>query len=80
MLTASLISAVLGMQLPGPGCIYLSQSVKFVNPVHIGDTLTATVEVTEWNASRAILTLKNQIKNQNGDVVVTGESVTLVRD
>ncbi|HZS45544.1 MAG TPA: MaoC family dehydratase [Blastocatellia bacterium] len=80
MLTASLISTVLGMILPGPGCVYLSQSVKFVKPVHIGDTLTATVEVTEWAQDRAILKLSNQITNQNDDIVITGESVTLVRD
>jgi len=80
MLTASLISAVLGMQLPGPGSIYLSQSVRFLRPVHIGDTLTATVEVTDWNTDRGILTLTNKITNQNGTTVLTGESVTLVRD
>jgi 3-hydroxybutyryl-CoA dehydratase len=80
MLTASLISAVLGMQLPGPGCIYLSQSARFVKPVHIGDTLTATVEVLEWNPDRAIVTLGNKVTNQKGETVLTGESVVLVRD
>ena len=80
MLTASLISAVLGMQLPGPGCIYLSQSVRFLKPVHIGDTLTATVEVKEWNPDRAIITLGNRITNQKGETVLTGESMALVRD
>ena len=80
MLSASLISTVLGMILPGPGCVYLSQSLRFVKPVHIGDTLTATLEVTDWKPDRAVITLSNQITNQNDDVVITGESVALVRD
>jgi 3-hydroxybutyryl-CoA dehydratase len=80
MLSASLISTVLGMILPGPGCVYLSQSLRFVKPVHIGDTLTATLEVTDWKPDRAIITLNNQITNQNSEIVITGESVALVRD
>jgi len=45
--TASLISAVIGTRLPGPGAIYISQSLRFLAPVRIGDTVTATVEVIE---------------------------------
>jgi acyl dehydratase len=45
--TAGLISAVIGTQLPGPGAIYLSQSLKFVKPVKPGDRITARVEITE---------------------------------
>ena len=47
MLTASFISAVLGTQLPGPGCVYLSQSLKFRAPVKIGDEVTARVTVAD---------------------------------
>ena len=47
MLTASFISAVIGMQLPGPGTIYMSQKLNFLAPVRIGDTVTARVEVVE---------------------------------
>jgi len=47
MLTAGLVSAVLGMQLPGPGSIYLGQELKFTAPVKIGDTIKAEVEVIE---------------------------------
>jgi Acyl dehydratase len=47
MFTASLISAVLGTRLPGPGAVYLSQTLQFLAPVRIGDVVTATVEVSE---------------------------------
>ena len=47
MLTAGLISAVIGMKLPGPGTIYLEQEAKFLRPVKIGDTITAEVEIAE---------------------------------
>lgn len=47
MLTASLISAAIGTKLPGPGCIYMSQSLKFLAPVRVGDTVYATVTVKE---------------------------------
>ena len=47
MFTASLISAVIGMQMPGPGAVYLSQTLRFLGPVKIGDVVTALVEVVE---------------------------------
>ena len=47
MLTASLISTVLGMKMPGPGCIYLSQDLRFLAPVRAGDTVTARATITE---------------------------------
>lgn len=50
--TASLISAVIGTRLPGPGAIYISQTLKFLAPVKIGDTVDAIVEVTELNPER----------------------------
>jgi 3-hydroxybutyryl-CoA dehydratase len=55
LLTAGLISTVLGMHLPGPGGIFLSQTLKFLRPVRIGDTITATAEVTAWNPAKRIL-------------------------
>ena len=57
MLTASFISAVLGTRLPGPGCIYLSQNLRFKAPVRIGDTVRAVVEVTEIDQDRARATV-----------------------
>jgi 3-hydroxybutyryl-CoA dehydratase len=58
MLAAGLITKVLGTQLPGPGTIYLSQTLKFRAPVRIGQTVTATVEVLELNPERRRATLR----------------------
>lgn len=58
MLTASMFSAVIGEQLPGNGCIYLGQSLKFVAPVYPGDTVIAHVEITEINHERARVMLE----------------------
>lgn len=79
MLTASLISTVLGMQLPGPGAIYLSQSLKFRAPVFIGDTVTAAVEVAELDRERNRVRLSTRCTNQKGEVVAEGESLLMPR-
>jgi phosphate acetyltransferase/phosphate butyryltransferase len=68
----ALISAVLGTQLPGPGAIYLGQSLRFHHPVGLGDTITATVKVTEKNAEKNRVTLECQATNQRGEVVISG--------
>ena len=60
MMSAGLISTVLGTQLPGPGCIYLDQQIKFRAPVFIEDTVVATVTVEEINQRRGRVTLKTQ--------------------
>lgn len=78
MLTAGLISAVLGTELPGPGSIYLSQSINFRAPVFIGDTITATVTVTKMREGKPIVTLETVCKNQDEVVVLKGEAVLLV--
>jgi acyl dehydratase len=78
MLTAGLISAVLGMHLPGPGGVYLSQSLKFLRPVRVDDTITSTVEVVSFDERRRRLTLRTACTNQRGEVVVEGEAVVLV--
>lgn len=77
MLSAGYISAVLGTQLPGPGAVYLSQSLKFKRPVKIGDAVTAIVTVTEINAAKAQATLSTVCK-VNGKAVVDGEAVVMV--
>ncbi len=78
MLTAGLISAALGMYLPGPGAIYLSQTLKFLAPVYLGDEITATVEVIGWREEKRIVTLKTVCTNQEGHEVLTGEAVLMV--
>ena len=60
MLTASLISAAIGTKLPGPGCIYMSQALKFLAPVYVGDTVYAVVTVTALNAEKKRATLSTQ--------------------
>ena len=75
MLTAGFISAILGMQLPGPGTIYLSQTLKFLAPVRMGDTITGRVEVVEIITEKNRLRLHTTCKNQEGTVVLDGEAV-----
>ncbi|NEW86147.1 phosphate acetyltransferase [Rhodopseudomonas sp. WA056] len=68
----SLISTLLGTQLPGPGTIYLDQSLRFVRPVVLGDTVAVTVKVTEKNAAKKRLLLDCRATNQRGEEVITG--------
>lgn len=77
MLTASLISAVIGVQLPGPGTIYSSQTLNFLAPVRFGDTITATVEIKEIFPQKNRVSLKTYCTNQDGIVVTTGEALVL---
>ena len=72
MLSAGLISAVICMQLPGPGTIYLGQELSFRAPVRIGDTVTATVTVRSLNPERNRAELDTVCTNQDGVCVVTG--------
>ena len=80
MIGAGLISTVLGTRLPGPGAIYLSQTLQFKKPVFIGDTITATVEVTAVDAEtekKRKVTLTTTCTNQDGTTVLTGEAVLI---
>jgi phosphate acetyltransferase/phosphate butyryltransferase len=74
MLGASLISTVLGTRFPGPGTIYLGQSLKFLKPVHIGDSLTVTVRVKSLDSIKRRLILDSRCVNQDADVVIEGEA------
>jgi len=78
LLGAGLISAVLGNQLPGPGSIYLNQSLRFTHPIKIGDLLTAEVRVKNWNEAKKIIDLDTYCINQNNIKVITGEASLLV--
>ena len=74
MLSAGLISAVIGMQLPGPGTIYMGQTLKFLSPVRIGDTVTATVKVTSIDEQRRRAVLETTCTNQEGTLLISGEA------
>ena len=75
MLPAGFISAVLGTQLPGPGAIYIQQTLNFKAPVVMGDTITATVEVGEIMAEKKRVRLKTVCTNQADTVVLEGEAL-----
>ena len=80
MWVASLISAVIGTKLPGPGSIYLGQSLEFTEPVFIGDTVTATAKVIDVREDKPIVTLETICRNQHGNEVIRGEAVVFVED
>jgi acyl dehydratase len=75
MFGASLISAVMGTKLPGPGNLYMEQSLRFKKPVFIGDTLTAAVEITNLDAVKYRVTLSTVCANQDGVVVIEGDAL-----
>lgn len=79
ILVTGLISKVLGCELPGEGSIYVSQQVKFLRPVKIGDEITATVEVLEKDDKKKFITLKTYCKNQLGKMVIDGQAVGMLR-
>jgi len=74
---AALISAVLGTRLPGPGTVYLAQTLKFLQPVRVGDTLTIRVVVSTRDESKKRLTLACTCVNQLGQTVIEGEATVL---
>jgi acyl dehydratase len=77
MLTASFISTVIGMQLPGPGALYLSQELNFKKAVAIDDTIRVTATVAQKVASSRMLVLKIAVTNQNSENVLTGTTRVL---
>jgi len=77
VLSLGYISSVLGNLLPGPGGIYLSQEVKFLAPVRIGDIITAKVEVIDLIPEKNRIKLKTTCTNQKGEVVVDGTAWSL---
>jgi 3-hydroxybutyryl-CoA dehydratase len=77
MIAASQISAAIGNTLPGPGTIYLSQTLQFLAPVFIGDTVTTRVTVLSIKEGKPVATLETTCENQRGEVVLKGEAVVL---
>lgn len=77
MLTASFISTVIGTKMPGPGCIYVSQNLRFKAPVRSGDTVTATCTVTKLIPEKRFIELKT-VCTVAGKLVVDGEATIMV--
>lgn len=75
MLSAGFLSAVIAMQLPGAGTIYVSQTLEFKAPVRIGDTVTARVEVKDKTPERNRVTFRTTCVNQDGTLLIDGEAV-----
>jgi len=73
-LTTGLLHALVAMDMPGPGTVFLSQNWKFSAPVFIGDTITAEAEVLSIHATKPVTQLKVQITRQNGETVLEGEA------
>ena len=81
MLVGSLISGVLGTKMPGPGTVYMEQSLQFLKPVFIGDSVTAVVEVEEIlsdKRNRCRYKLKTQVMNSDGACVVNGYAIAFL--
>ena len=77
MLTAGLVSAVLGTKLPGEGSIYMGQELKFTAPVYFGDTITATAEIIELIPEKNRVILSTTCTNQEGKVVLSGKATIM---
>jgi len=75
MLTAGFVSGLLGVSLPGPGTVYLRQELDFLAPVHIGDTITARVEIIEVMDAKNRVRVRTTCTNQDGTKVLTGEAI-----
>ncbi len=73
MLTASLFSTMVGMLLPGTGAIYRSQTIAFLRPVYIGDTITAHFVVRAIDREKHRLDIESWMENQNGERVIEGK-------
>ncbi len=79
MLVAGLISTVIAADLPGPGSVYLGQTLQFKAPVYLGDTITARIEVIKVREDKPIITLATVCTNQDGTNVIEGEAVVRVQ-
>jgi acyl dehydratase len=75
-ITSGMLNALVAMDLPGPGTVFMSQSLRYLAPTYLGDTLTAEVEVLAVKPDKPVCQLKATITNQDGTVVLEGECWT----
>ena len=73
-LTTGLLHALVAMDLPGPGTVFLSQNWKFVAPVFIGDTITAKAEIVSVHATKPVTELRVRVARDGGETVLEGEA------
>ena len=73
-LTTGLLHALVAMDMPGPGTVFLSQNWKFTAPVFIGDTITAEAEVINKHETKPVTQLQIKVTRQGGEVVLEGEA------
>lgn len=73
-LTTGLLHALVAMEMPGPGTVFLSQNWQFTAPVFIGDTITAEVEVIGVHANKPVCQLAVTVRRQDGETVLKGEA------
>lgn len=73
-LTTGLLHALVAMDMPGPGTVFLSQNWKFTAPVFIDDTITAEAEIINVHESKPVTQLKIKVTNQNDETVLEGEA------
>jgi acyl dehydratase len=75
-ITAGMLNALVAMDLPGPGTVFMSQSLTYKAPAYVGDTLTATVEVVSLKPDKPVCQLKFAVTNQDGTVLLEAEAWT----
>ena len=75
MLVASLFSRIMGMHLPGPGSIYMQQSINFRAPVYVGDEITATVMVTGFDAVKGNIHFETKVMTSEGNLAIDGKAL-----
>ncbi|MCL9775623.1 MULTISPECIES: MaoC family dehydratase [Vibrio] len=78
MLASSLVSGLLASKLPGPGAIYLGQTLKFTCPIRVGETVTARVEVKHIREDKPIVTLLTEVLTEEGQVAIQGEATVML--
>jgi len=80
MISGALLSAVLGYEFRERKIVYLHQTMKFIQPVFIDDTVTATATIVNIREDKPIVTLETVCTNQNGETTLTGEAVVMIYD
>jgi acyl dehydratase len=75
-ITSGMLNALVAMDLPGPGTVFMSQSLRYLAPTYLGDTLTAEIEVLSVKPDKPVCQLKATVTNQDGAAVLEGECWT----